>query len=164
MSRQTSIRDFKAEGRRGCCNLYNYDDDVILHPGEVLMAWDWKNSILWCRADYGVFNNCRRGLMRNLQFLYKMLNYGMVLFKKAFAVRKDYDEVVYVHSLKDDIPADIVEKKLSILKGGFAVEFRLVEEETGVDEAVKAFLGRYNHLGHVDKLVVERACEINFLI
>jgi hypothetical protein len=93
-----------------------------------------------------------------------MLNYGMLLFRKGFAVRKDWGEVVYIHSLKDDIPEDVVIKNLSMLKGRFAVDFGLVVEvETEVGEAVKAFLGRYGHLGYVDKLVVERASEINFL-
>jgi hypothetical protein len=51
-----------------------------------------------------------------------------------------------------------------MLKGRFAVDFGLVVEvETEVGEAVKALLGRYDHLGYVDKLVVERASEINFL-
>jgi hypothetical protein len=162
MSKQTSITEFKTEEIRTCCGLYDYDADVILHPGEVLMAWD--NNSLWCKADLNVFNKCRRGLLRNLQFLYRMLNYGMLLFRKGFAVRKDWGEVVYIHSLKDDIPEDVVVKNLSMLKGRFAVDFGLVVEvETEVGEAVKAFLGRYDHLGYVDKLVVERASEINFL-
>jgi hypothetical protein len=39
----------------------------------------------------------------------------------------------------------------------------ITEFKTEVGEAVKAFLGRYDHLGYVDELVVERASEINFL-
>ena len=113
-----------------------------LHGGSIYLYV--KRSRLFALADMDhVFGRCRIGLVENIRFLYRMMNYLKARGYKVFAVGKAYDDDLYawVYGGGRDLEYDGL--KVVVFKAPETVEdferfsygFQMVRDET-LEEAL----------------------------